>query len=187
MATSFKPVKGRAYSFSVGLVDAAAVTKLKAAPTLAAGDFQISIDGGAFSNLATLPTVTPAGGRAVKFSLSAAEMTGDNIVVQAVDAAGAEWCDAMWSIETKDPSMAAMQISMRLLGSGAPALGKTVAVKYRADIAAPVVIGTATELGDGLYYFPVSLAVANSYIDSLSFIATNAECITELVTWNPVY
>ena len=80
---------------------------------LAAGDFQISIDGGAFANLATLPTVTPAGGRAVKISLSAAEMTGDNIVVQAVDAAGAEWCDLFIDIETKEQAIPNLHFVMR--------------------------------------------------------------------------
>ena len=82
------------------LVSQADTKLFQSNPTLAAGDFKISIDGGAFANLATLPTVTPASGKAVKFSFSAAEMTGDNIIVMASDAAGAEWCDQMWCLQT---------------------------------------------------------------------------------------
>lgn len=84
----------------VGLIDQANTKLLKASPTIAAGDFQISKDGGAFANLGTLPTVTPAAGRSVKITLSQAEVNADNIVVQCVDAAGAEWCDLMLNIQT---------------------------------------------------------------------------------------
>lgn len=100
MPSYVTPKKNTAYVFYVGLVDQADTKKLKAAPTLAAGDFKVSIDGGAFANLATLPTVTPSGGTAVQVSLSAAEMNGDNIVVTCIDAAGAEWCDQVINIQT---------------------------------------------------------------------------------------
>jgi len=100
MPSFVTPKKNTAYVFYVGLVDQANTKLLKAAPTLAAGDVKVSIDGGAFANLATLPVVTPSGGRAVKVDLSASEMNGDNIVVQFVDAAGAEWCDASFNIQT---------------------------------------------------------------------------------------
>jgi hypothetical protein len=69
-------------------------------PTIASGDFKVSIDGEALNNLATLPTVTPAGGKMVKISLSADEMNGDNIMVVGSDAAGAEWCDVTVEIQT---------------------------------------------------------------------------------------
>lgn len=100
MPSYVTPKKNTAYILYVGLVDQANTKLLKAAPTLAAGDFKVSIDGGAFANLATLPTVTPAGGTAVKISLSAAEMNGDNIVVTCIDAAGAEWCDQLINLQT---------------------------------------------------------------------------------------
>lgn len=75
--------------------------RLKANPTLAAGDAQVSIDGGAFANLTTLPTVTPALGRGVKISLSAAEMNGDNITVVLSDQTSPpEWCDVILNIQT---------------------------------------------------------------------------------------
>lgn len=99
------PKSGVAYIFYGCLVSQADTKLFKSAPTLAAGDFKVSIDGGAFANLATLPTNTP-GTYAVKFSLSAGEMTGDNILVVASDAAGAEWCDQCWNIQTSPRGIA---------------------------------------------------------------------------------
>ncbi len=86
--------------FYVGLVDQSNTKLLKSSPTIASGDFKVSIDGGALANLGTLPTVTPAAGRQVKITLSQAEVNGDNITVQCVDAAGAEWCDLLVNIQT---------------------------------------------------------------------------------------
>lgn len=93
------PQKGVAYEFYISLVDAASPANFKAAPTIAAGDFQVSKDGGSFANLATLPTVTPAGGIAVKVSLSSTEMTADRVNVQGIDAAGAEWQDVFIALD----------------------------------------------------------------------------------------
>lgn len=69
-------------------------------PTLAAGDVKISIDGAASANLATLPVVTPAAGKAVKVTLSQAETNGDNLAIVFSDVAGAEWCDLFINIQT---------------------------------------------------------------------------------------
>lgn len=100
MANFPLPVKGVAYIFYGSLIQQADTRLFKSSPTLAAGDFKVSIDGGAFANLATLPTVTPAAGVSVKFSLSSGEMNGDNIYVTCVDASGAEWCDQSFDIQT---------------------------------------------------------------------------------------
>lgn len=102
------PVKNVAFTFSLSLVDSANRPAFKASPTLAAGDFKVSIDGGAFNNLASLPTVAPASGRNVEVALSQSEMNGDRIVVQCVDAAGAEWDDVMVAISTIDPTVASI-------------------------------------------------------------------------------
>lgn len=99
MADYAIPKSGVAFIFYTGLVSQADTKLLKSSPTLASGDFKVSIDGGAFANLATLPTNTPSG-TAVKISLSAGEMTGDNILVACIDAAGAEWCDQIINIQT---------------------------------------------------------------------------------------
>lgn len=94
------PKKNVAFTFDISLVDSANRPAFKASPTLAAGDFKVSIDEGAFNNLASLPTVSPAAGRNVKVALSQSEMNGDRIVVQCVDAAGGEWDDVVVVINT---------------------------------------------------------------------------------------
>jgi len=87
------PKQGVAFTFYTELVDAADTTLFKANPTLAAGDVQISLAGGAFANLATLPTVAPAGGTQVKVELTATEMAGVDRTVQFHDVVGGEWLD----------------------------------------------------------------------------------------------
>lgn len=93
------PKKNEAYEFPLFLVDALNPADFKANPTIAAGDFQISIDNGVFANLATLPVVQPASSVAVKVSLSAAEMNGDKVTVRAKDVAGGEWEEAVVFID----------------------------------------------------------------------------------------
>lgn len=100
MPTYNTPKRGVAFKMYVGLVDQSNTKLLKANPTIASGDFQISKDGGSFTNLTTLPSANPASGRAVMIDLSASEMTADNIVIQCVDAAGAEWCDQLINLQT---------------------------------------------------------------------------------------
>lgn len=99
MASKAFPVKGAAYSFGAGLF-ARSNNQLKANPTLASGDFKISKDGGAFANLATLPSVEPASGTRITIALSSGEMGADEVVITAVDGAGDEWHDAMWVLHT---------------------------------------------------------------------------------------
>lgn len=101
MTSYVTPKKNAAFIIYVGVLDYLTSGRLKANPTLAAGDAQVSIDGGAFANLTTLPTVTPALGRGVKISLSAAEMNGDNITVVLSDQTSPpEWCDVILNIQT---------------------------------------------------------------------------------------
>jgi hypothetical protein len=92
--------KNTQYIFYIALPSQASPSAFQVNPTIASGDFKVSIDGGAFANPATLPAVTPAGGKAVKVTLSAAEMNGDNIVFYGSDAAGAEWRDVFVNIQT---------------------------------------------------------------------------------------
>ena len=100
--TSYVPAKkNTAFIAYVSLMDHATPGRLKANPTLAAGDVKVSIDGGAFANLATLPTVTPASGKGVKVSLSSSEMNGDNIFVVFSDQTDPpEWNDVAFNIQT---------------------------------------------------------------------------------------
>jgi len=99
MASKLPAVKNSAYIFRCVLF-AQADNQIKSNPTLAAGDWKVSIDGGAFANLATLPDVDPDSSVQVKVSLSADEMNGDEIMVTAIDAAGTEWHSAAWVIHT---------------------------------------------------------------------------------------
>lgn len=100
MATYVPAKKNTQYIFYVGLVSQANTKVLQSNPTIAAGDFKVSTDGGALANLGTLPVVTPASSKMVKITLSAGEMNGDNITVICSDAAGAEWCDLLINIQT---------------------------------------------------------------------------------------
>tara|TARA_R110000782_G_C14819205_1_gene413824 strand:+ start:26277 stop:26735 length:459 start_codon:yes stop_codon:yes gene_type:complete len=85
------PAQNKAYSFYTALVSKANPAEFQIDPTIAAGDFKVSIDGGALANLATLPVADPIGSFAVKVELSAAEMNGAKINIVAIDAAGAQW------------------------------------------------------------------------------------------------
>jgi len=87
------PVINVAYDFTISVVSQANNNVFQTNPTIAAGDFQISIADGALANLATLPVVAPAGSDLIVIALSAAEMNGKKIVVLGKDAAGNEWAD----------------------------------------------------------------------------------------------
>lgn len=93
---------GVAFEFCVALVDRSNRPQFKASPTIAAGDFKVSTDGGAFTNLATLPDVYPSLSKSLRIRLSAGEMTGEKVVVIGSDAAGAEWDDIFIGI-TPEP------------------------------------------------------------------------------------
>jgi hypothetical protein len=101
----------------IGLLDALIPGSLKAAPTLAAGDFKIEIDGGTATNLTNLPTVTPAGGTSVKIILTQAEINGDNLVINCIDQTNPkEWTDAKVIIQTAGDTVN--------LGFTVPAIGR---------------------------------------------------------------
>lgn len=99
MTSYVTPKRDTEFIFYIGLVSQS-TGQFQVNPTIAAGDFKVSKDGGAFANLATLPAVTPAGGRAVKVTLSSTEMGADNLVFQGVDAAGSEWDEVIVNIQT---------------------------------------------------------------------------------------
>lgn len=100
MATYVPAKRATAWIGYIALVSQADTKLLKSNPTIAAGDFKVSKDGGALANLTTLPAVTPASSVMVKIDLSATEMTADNVTVVCIDAAGAEWCDLAFNLQT---------------------------------------------------------------------------------------
>lgn len=90
------PVKGVPFTFHIALTSQGNRPALQSAPTLAAGDVLVAGGNGAgalsaFANIATLPTVSPAGSVNVLVTLSAAEMNFDHVVVLFRDVAGFEW------------------------------------------------------------------------------------------------
>ena len=95
------PVKNEDFVMYIALSSVLESESFQAAPTIASGDFKVSKDGGAFANLGTLPTVTPAAGVAVKITLTATEMNADNVVITGIDqTADKEWADFLLSIPT---------------------------------------------------------------------------------------
>lgn len=95
------PVKNDDFVLYVSVHDMNSAGSFKVNPTIAAGDWKISKDGGAFTNLTNLPTVTPAGGVAIKLELTSSEMNADNVFIQGVDqTTPKEWADFALSIPT---------------------------------------------------------------------------------------
>ncbi len=95
------PVKGEDFVIYIALQSATDPKSFVSNPTIAAGDFKVSKDGGALANLTTLPDVDPDSSVCVKVSLSATEMTADSVVVVGIDqTATKEWADFFLSIPT---------------------------------------------------------------------------------------
>lgn len=127
----YGPKKNAAFTFSLPLVTAGS-DDWKLNPTLAAGDFKVSIDGGALANLATLPTNNPAGSAWVTFALSAAEMNGDRIQVQAIDQGTKEWKDTGEVIFTRATTL---NDHTAQTGDCYPRLGAPAGASIAADLA----------------------------------------------------
>lgn len=115
MATMIPPQKGVEYITYVCLTSQANVKVMQSNPTLAAGDVKVSTDDGAVANLATLPSVSPAGSYWVKVTVSAGEMNGGNIKIHFHDAAGDEWCDLSINIPTSGQSLDAIDALIDIL------------------------------------------------------------------------
>ena len=95
------PVKGEDFIIYIALQSATDPKSFKAAPTITAGDFKVKKDGGSPTNLTTLPAIDAGGEVAVKVSLTATEMTADNVVIIGIDqTATKEWADFILSIPT---------------------------------------------------------------------------------------
>lgn len=156
MPTYNTPKRGVAFKMYVGLVDQSNTKLLKANPTIASGDFQISKDGGAFANLTTLPSANPASGRAVMIDLSAGEMTADNIVIQCVDASGAEWCDQLINLQTTASQLDDLATAADLATVAGYIDTEVAAIKAKTDLipASPAAVGdipTAAAVADAVW------------------------------------
>lgn len=158
--TIYGPKKGVAFKIRLPLVTFGS-GDWKTSPTLAAGDFKVSKDGGALANLATLPTVEPAGSAWVLFDLSATEMNADIVQIQAIDQTSPkEWEDTGAAIITTAAGLAqagdAMALTSAERNSTADALldranaietGTTPrqALRYAAAVAAGTTAGAGTD------------------------------------------
>ena len=102
MAAPYNPPKrGEDFITRIALEDMAVIGSFKSNPTIAAGDFKVDKDGGGLTNLATLPSVSPAASVLVLLTLSATEMTADTVTVVGIDQTSPkEWADFVLSIPT---------------------------------------------------------------------------------------
>lgn len=95
------PVKNEDFKVRISLEDYANPGNFKSSPTIAAGDFKVDKDAGGLTNLATLPTVSPAASVLVLIELSATEMNADVVTVVCIDQTSPkEWSDFVISIPT---------------------------------------------------------------------------------------
>jgi hypothetical protein len=95
------PVKNEDFLFAIFVEDFANPGAFKVNPTIAAGDFQISKDYGAFANLATIPDVEPDATDQIRVQLSSTEMNADVVTVRWKDqTTPKEWADGAFTILT---------------------------------------------------------------------------------------
>jgi len=95
------PVKNEEFKIRISLEDYANPGNMKSTPTIAAGDFKVDKDAGGLTNLATLPSVSPAASVLVLIELSATEMNADVVTIVCIDQTSPkEWADLVISIPT---------------------------------------------------------------------------------------
>lgn len=105
MAAPYNPPnKNEDFITYISLDDYNIQGRSKASATIASGDFKVSKDGGALANLATLPSVEPAGSKLIKITLSSTEMNADNVAIICSDQTDPpEWCDRIITLVTTTP------------------------------------------------------------------------------------
>lgn len=160
-----------------------AALDFKSNPALAAGDVQISKDGGAFANITTLPIVTPAAGTSVQVSLSATEMQAARVVVRFIDQTGPkEWEDLVLVIETYGNASAQHKFDLDTASSAQSGdsyarIGAPAGANVSADIA--VITGrvpdyatgaVVNDAGNGSAQFKTDLADATNDVHKDKYI-----------------
>ncbi len=189
MASKLPAVKNSAFVFRCVLF-AQSDNQIKANPTIASGDWKVSIDGGAFANLATLPDVDPDSSVQVKVSLSADEMNGDEIMVTAIDAAGDEWHSAAWVIHTAAQTFDTMDTNIdgiladtnELQGDWANGGRLDVILDARASQTSVDDLPTNSELATALTAADDATLAAIAALNNLSAAQVNAEVVDVLRT-----
>lgn len=106
MADQSIPIKNQVYVLRTTLVSQADTNVMIDPPTLAAGDVQVSTDGGALANTTNAPVTNPLGSKVAEVTLTAGEMNGDIVVVMWADAVGAQWQDQTWVLHPTSTTFA---------------------------------------------------------------------------------
>ena len=184
--SNFKPIKGQAFTFPYALKSTTSPFNYISAPTLAAGQFQISKDGGAYANLATLPTVTPTGGAQLLISLSATEMNADNISIL-INYSGA--FQDFVPIQTKDPAIPYFQFTMTdANGNLQQSNAANITVQISKDNGAFAYPASSTgmgvgitEIGNGDYWIPLTTADM-TFTGTMTFKATSPTSRPTVIT-----
>ena len=151
-----EPISGQAFTQYVTLNNISDPRFFLVDPTIVAGDFQLSKDGGALANLTNLPAVDPAGSKFVKLDLTADEMTGENISIIASDQSADQWEDLSILIDTNetgnidsimdllqgDISESNVQVTIKKRGTAEVLLEK----KIQGSLLAPSITVTTSDL-----------------------------------------
>lgn len=101
------PKNGEPWQICIGLIDPADTEVFLKNPTISAGDFKVSTDRGAETNLDTLPSEIPAGSGNVYVDFSASEMTisgKGEVVVRGLDPGGT-WTEVKIVIPVPDQNI----------------------------------------------------------------------------------
>ena len=178
------PKKGVAFSFTTALTDQSDTKLLKANPTLATADCQVSKDYGAFANLATLPDAEPDAGYAIRVQLSATEMDADVVTVLFHDTSGAEWCDQVITILTDTATIGEIEAQTDDIGaSGAgltaiPTIASVASVETVQAIAATGLAAIAAAVWDRLTSALTTAGSVGAYLLSKLGLLTSATSVS---------
>lgn len=177
MTTQVPVKKNNGAVFYIGLRSQSNTKLLVTNPTIVAGDFQVSIDGGSFANLATLPSVVPSGGKLVKITLSNAETNGDNILVQCVSGTSI-WCERVIELQT-----AAQQINDLMATSAYTAPDSSTMATNVSTLLTNLATANAALVTEATNVATI-ITDLNSIISTISSLPANAADNTLLTTVN---
>ena len=163
--TGVPPKKGVAFTFTTALTSQSDTKLLKANPTIASGDCQVSKAHGAFANLTTLPDAEPDAGYAIRVQLSATEMDADVVTVLFHDAAGAEWCDQLITIQTDTATIGEIEALVDDIGVAGAGLTAIPTIANVDTVASTTTIG-ATGLS------AIAAAVWNALTSGLTAVGS---------------
>ena len=104
MASLVPPKRASIYTFPISLVSVGKTDVFTTTVTITSLDVMVSKDFGSFATIAAAPvelnTTAPAATGVLLTTLTALEMTADTVTVLFHDAAGAQWQDALVTIQT---------------------------------------------------------------------------------------